>query len=266
MSRDIELEKKIDAYIKGQLTEKQAQKLWEELLKNPDYIELLNTELGVKAILSNPDITGESPGRAEDHQAIKYSAYQSWKWLSAAAAVIILAVIVSLFRMDSKKNLGELALSEISLPENLVSAPTVRSDQQRITAGDSLLNLGFKAAISGDFSEAVELYNTIIMEYPEQPVAVQSYLNRGIIQFNRNHLAEAIASFKEVVDNAGETSIIREKGYWYLGNAYIKADSLNEAYDAILKTYAMEGVFQKPAGDILRNMDKVMDNPVRENH
>ncbi len=33
MSRDLELEQQIDAYIKGKLTEEEAQRLWEELLK-----------------------------------------------------------------------------------------------------------------------------------------------------------------------------------------------------------------------------------------
>lgn len=265
MARDVELEKQIDAYIKGRLTEEQAQKLWEELLKNPDYIELLNTELGLQSMLANPEDTRrESSGRAEDHQAIAYLSRDSWKWLSAAAAVVILAIAISLFRMDSEQTLGELALSEITLSENLASAPTLRSEQHQVTPGDSLLNLGFKAAISGDLSGSLELYDIIIREYPEQPVTVQAHLNKGIIQFNRGNFREAIASFKEVAGKAGQNSFLREKAYWYLGNAYINTDSLSRAYDTIFETYSMEGIYQNPAGDLLQKLDEKLGNPSRD--
>lgn len=262
MLRDVELEKQIDAYLKGRLSEEQAQKLWEELLKNPGYIELLDTEIAVQSIVTEPD-TGKYSSDTESKQVIIHSLQNSWKWVAAVAAIVIVAVAFNFLRMNSEQTLDELALKEISLSESLASAPTLRSGQTQVAPGDSLLNQGFKAAISGDISEAMKLYDVIIKEYPDQPAVVQAYLNKGIIQFNRSNYEEAIASFKEVVSKAEETSFLREKGYWYLGNAYINTDSLNRAHDAIFEAYSLEGIYGNPAGDLLKKLDDQLDNPTR---
>lgn len=262
MPRDRELEKQIDAYIKGRLSEGQAQELWEELLKNPEYIEILNTELGVQSILTetaDPESTGQ-----EDHYELIHSLQNSWKWVAVAASIVILVVAINFFRMDAGPTLQELALSEITLSENLASAPTLRSEGTQVTPGDSLLNMGFKAAISGDIDEAIELYDAIIMDYPDDPAAVQAYLNKGIIYFNRSNFEQAIASFKEVVGKAEDRSFTREKGYWYLGNAYINTDSLQQAHEAISEVYSMEGIYRNPAGDILHKLDEQFGNPEQE--
>ncbi|WP_372637805.1 tol-pal system YbgF family protein [Fodinibius sp.] len=263
MARDVELEKKIDAYIKGHLTEEQAQELWEELLKNPGYIELLNTEISVRAMVVEDGSRESSSGTKRQHTLI-HSLQNSWKWAAAAVAIIIVAVAVNFFLTDAEQTLDELALNEIPLSESLASAPALRSGQVRSIPGDSLLNQGFKAAISGDISKAMELYDAIIKEYPDQPAAVQAYLNRGIIQFNRSDYEGAIASFREVVGKAEEQSFLREKGYWYLGNAYINTDSLSRAHEAISEVFYMEGIYRNPAGDILQELDKQPGNPARE--
>ncbi|SHF93989.1 Tetratricopeptide repeat-containing protein [Fodinibius roseus] len=260
MARDVELEKQIDAYVKGHLTEKQAQELWEELLKNPGYIELLNTEISLRNMVTEAD-SGKSSSGTKQRHALIHSLQNSWKWAAAAVAIVIVAVAVNFFLMDTEQTLDELALNEIPLSESLASAPALRSGQARSTPGDSLLNRGFKEAISGNISKAMELYDVIIQEYPDQPSAVQAYLNRGIIQFNRYNYEGAIVSFKEVVGKAEEQSFLREKGYWYLGNAYINTDSLSRAHEAIFEVYSMEGVYRNPAGDILQKLDKQLGNP-----
>lgn len=263
MSRDVELEKQIDAYIKGHLTEEQAQELWEELLKNPGYIELLNTEISVQSIVSGVGSRESAPDTGLS-QALIHSLQNSWKWAAAAVAVIIVAVTVNFFLTDGEQTLDELALNEIPLSESLASAPALRSGQARSTSGDSLLNQGFKTALSGDISKAMELYDAIIKNYPGQPAAVKAYLNRGIIQFNRGNNEGAIASFKEVVGKADKQSFVREKGYWYLGNTYINTDSLGRAHDALSEVFSMEGIYRNPAGDILQKLDKQLGNPARE--
>lgn len=265
MSRDVELEKQIDAYLKGHLSEEQAQKLWEKMLKNPEYIELLNMEIAVQSMVTEPD-SGEYSSDTENRQAIIHSLQNSWTWIAAVAAIIIVAVAVNFFRMDSEQTLDELVLNEISLSESLASAPTLRSDQMQVAPADSMLNQGFKAAISGDVSEAMDLYNDIVKEYPDQPAAVQAYLNKGIIKFNRSNYEGAIASFREVVSKAEETSFLREKGYWYLGNAYVNTDSLSRARDAILETYSMDGIYRNPSADLLQKLDEQLNNPAREYH
>jgi tetratricopeptide (TPR) repeat protein len=259
MSRDIELEQKIDAYVKGQLTEEQGRELWEELLKKPEYIELLNTEIGVKSLLSKKE-----PEEKEERHNFIYTLQNSWKWTAAAAAIALIVVAFNFFTGSSERSLEDLALNNINISENLVSSPVLRSNNTQVSTEDSLLNLGFEAALAGNISKAVSLYDTIIEKYPGDPIATKAYLNKGIIHFNDGNLKEAIASFKNVINQSEETSFIKEKGYWYLGNAYINTDSLNNAHDAMLQVYSMEGIYEQPAIDLLKKLDEELENPERD--
>lgn len=261
MSRDLELEKQIDAYIKGKLNEEQAQKLWEQLLQRPDYIELLNTELGVKSIVEKGGASHEKgeASSAEENTFI-YTLKQSKKWIAAAAAVVILVVAVNILQVDTQQTLEELALKDINIAENLSSAQILRSQKMDITPSDSLLNRGFEAAISGDMDQAITVYNTIIEEYGDKPAAVQAFLNKGIIQYNNGSFSESIASFKAVLNKVESKPIVREKAHWYMGNAYINLEKLKEARSEIQKTYAMDGIYRKSAFRLLKKLDDELGN------
>ena len=261
MSRDLELEKQIDAYIKGNLNEEQAHKLWEQLLQRPDYIELLNTELGVKSIVeerkANQEKTGTSS--AEEHTLI-YTLKQSKKWIAAAAAVVVLVIAVNILQVDTQQTLEELALKDINIAENLSSAQILRSQKTDITPSDSLLNRGFEAAISGDMDQAITMYNKIIEEYGNKPAAVQAFLNKGIIQYNNGNYSESIASFEAVLKKVESKPVVREKAHWYMGNAYINLEKLKEARTEIKKTYAMDGIYRKSAFRMLKKLDDELGN------
>lgn len=261
MSRDVELEQQIDAYIKGQLSEEESLKLWERLLKKPEYIELLNTEIEVKSLITDRSQASDKGDDQTPKHELIYRLQNSWKWVAAAAAIVVIAVSIHLFRSGTGTALEDLAVREIHLSENLASAPILRSGQGVLTPGDSLLNLGFKAAIAGDIDRALKVYNTIIRKHPNDPAAVQAYLNKGIIAFNKNQFDKAIASFKKVTQEAARQSFTREKGYWYLGNAYINTDSLTQAREAIYQAYKMKGIYRKPARDLLQKLDKRLGNP-----
>src|SRR5699024_8284617 len=202
MERDITLEKKIDAYIKGHLSDDEALQLWEELLEHPEYIELLNTELGLRSILYEKEET-DPEKQATGQESIIYSLQKSWKWIGAAAAIIILVFSTNLLQDSDTPSLQSLTIENINFSENLFSASVLRSVRQpQIDPEDSLLNLGYKAAIDGNLVEATRLYEAIIARYPDKPIAVQAYLNKGIIQFNREAFEEAATSFQAVVSKA----------------------------------------------------------------
>ncbi|MDZ7682901.1 MAG: hypothetical protein U5J63_14595 [Fodinibius sp.] len=123
MSRDLELEQKIDAYLKGKLTEEEAQQLWEKLLERPDYIELLETELGVKSILAKKSDSNEQDSTSAEERSIIYRLKTSKRWIAAAAAVAILVVAINFLQLNTSDTVGDLALKNISVTENLVVCP-----------------------------------------------------------------------------------------------------------------------------------------------
>ena len=260
MSRDLELEQQIDAYIKGRLSEEEAQQLWEELIKQPEYIDLLETELGVKSILAKQSSGDEDQSSSAEEASILYRFKSSKKWIAAAAAVAILVVAVNFLQMNTSQDIGNAALSEINIAENLSSAQILRSQKTDITPADSLLNRGFEAAISGDISKALTYYDQIIEKHKEKPAAVKAHLNKGIILYNSSSFKESIGSFEAVLENVSKKPVVREKAYWYMGNAYINLEKLKEARTEIHETYTIDGIYRKSASRLLKKLDNELEN------
>lgn len=258
MSRDIELEKEIDAYIKGKLSEEEAQQLWEKLLQRPDYIELLKTELAVKSILQERSSKENSTSAKES--SIIYSIQKSWKWMAAAAAVALLIVSINFFQFNTDSSIQSEVPSQFNLAENLASAEIFRNQKSKILPADSLLNQGFEAALSGNISKALVTYDKIISEYDDEPATMKAYLNKGIIQYNRGDFGESIKSFQAVIERKPKTEILEEKAYWYMGNAYINIEQLGKARKAIHKVYSMDGIYRKPSSRMLKKLDYQLDN------
>lgn len=254
-SRDINLEKQIDAYIKGHLSEEEVDKLWVELLKNPEYIDLLETEIAVKKVFDERN-RKEVSKPATPVFALK----KSWKWLAAAASVAILVIAINLLKVDSEQSLQQLALSDINIAESLASPEVLRNQEGRLADADSLLNIGFRAAVSGELSKALKLYQEVIETYKNEPAVAQAYLNIGIIKYNSGDYEPASEAFSNALKEVKEEPLLKEKAYWYLGNAYINLDRLEEAREAIHKTYALDGIYRKPAFRLLRKVDYELGN------
>jgi tetratricopeptide (TPR) repeat protein len=258
MSRDIELEQEIDAYVKGKLSEEEAQRLWEKLLQHPGYIELLKTELGVKSILKKRSSSSNST--PDEENGIIYSIQRSWKWMATAAAVALLVVSINFFQLDTSASLQSEVPSQFNLAENLSSAEVFRSQKTETLPADSLLNRGFEAALSGDISKAIAVYDKIISKYGDEPAATKAYLNKGIIQYNSGGFGESIKSFKAVIDRDAKREVLKEKAYWYMGNAYINIEQLEKARKAIHKVYSMDGIYRQPSFRLLKKLDYKMGN------
>lgn len=259
-SRDLNLEKQIDAYIKGQLSAQESEDLWKALLFRPDYIELLETELYIKRIIEEQDANNgqkaplPSGKQKETKRKRKFSPLL--KWMAAAASVAILIISISYIQSEQEKSLQELTLGEINIVENLASPEVMRSQDTEITGIDSLLNLGFKAAISGEVEEALGFYNNIIENYENAPNVSMAYLNLGIIHYNRENYDEASGAFENAIQNVRDDRILEEKALWYLGNSYVNMDRLKDGREAILSTYRMNGIYKNPAERLLEKLDE----------
>lgn len=264
-SRDLDLEKRIDAYIKGRLTEDKVEDLWIELLKRPKYIHRLETELSIKLIIEE-QLEAEKeeaiPSAVPDTGAQKAEPtfIRSWKWLAAAASVAILVIAINFFTYDSGQTIRQLTLGEINLVENLASPEVMRSqDVAGNTDLDSLLNLGFKAAISGDKDRALEIYQQVARDYQDDPKAAMAHLNVGIISYNAQDYEDASTAFGKAIEQVEDDRVLEEKAYWYLGNTYVNMDRLEEARTAIEQAYAFEGIYQKPASRLLQKLDEELN-------
>jgi TolA-binding protein len=249
-SREIEVRKQIDAYIKGQLSEDEIQELWNEFAKNPELLDILEIEVNVKEIIKK---------EALGSTGAKINKLPSWTWHAAAAAVVLMVAMVQLFQVDTPTNMDQFVVQNIG-PDQLETSDGVRSKDMKITEADSLLNLGFEAIISGNENRALQLFNEVISKYDEEPYGSKAFLNKGIVLYNESDYEEAISAFKESVSRGENSRMISEKAYWYLGNALINIGELEEARTAIYEAYKLEGIFRKPAFRLLKKINNDLGN------
>lgn len=232
-----ELEKKIDAYVKGDLSENEAQKMWAELLKHPLYIDWLQTEI---------DLT------RHHRQTTRQGNFQQyWKWAAAAAAVVL---VVAGLNLLSSETLNDYTVERILLRENLATAGVMRSDEPNSEIVDSLLNIGFESAVSGNINKAVSIYEEVIEKYPNTPYAAKAHLNTGIITYNRGKYTSAISSFEKVVSVVDQNNFIIEQAYWYMGNALINIEKYRRAHEALKKAYQLNGIHKEDAQRLLEKL------------
>lgn len=239
-SRKTELEKQIDAYVKGELTESEVQDLWTELLKDPEYINHLETEIDV--------------ARYYQQQANKSSNYnQYWQWFAAAAAVILIVVGLNIF---SNNSLNNYTVENILLRDNLATAQVMRSGDASFEIVDSLLNLGFENAVNNNLEKALDIYHKVIKKYPNTAYAAKAHLNIGILTYNMEQYQTSISNFKKVLSLIDKNDFIREQAYWYMGNAFINIEKFENAKKALQNAYQLSGEHKQEAKHLLDKLSK----------
>mgnify|MGYP003634081086 CR=1 FL=1 len=234
--KTLNLREKIDAYVKGQLGETDIQELWNEVAKNPALLDDLELEVGVKALLTGQEISS-SKKKATLHTL------PNWAWHTAAAAVIALVALLQLFRTPTPTELSQFVLKGIS-PDQIETSDALRSSALGISSADSLLNLGFQAAYTGNNQKALKIFDSIIEQYQQEPYASKAYLNRGIILYNSGDYPNAVVSFNEALSRIEDNRMLTEKAQWFLANAYINTNELEKALKAAGEAYIQNGVFR----------------------
>ncbi|MFP8489898.1 tetratricopeptide repeat protein [Gracilimonas sp. Q87] len=249
-SREKEIRRQIDAYIKGNLGEDQVQALWNEFAKDPELLELLELEVNIKELIEQESGSSHKKGSSQ----VSTRKLPKWTWYAAAAAIILVA-LVQLFRLDNAVSLDQMVVQTIE-PAQIETSNAVRAKDMRITSADSLLNLGFQAFLSGDDDKALNLYEKVIVDHNEEPYISKAYLNKGIIHYNNYEYQLAIRSFKQTIDRVENSRMITEKAYWYLANAFVNIGELEDARNAVTKTYQLDGVFTSPAFRLLNKLNE----------
>src|SRR6056297_2977761 len=170
-SRDKEVRRQIDAYIKGNLDETEIQELWNEFAKNPELLDLLELEVSIKKLIEQE---AASMGKGQKTQS-PIRKLPKWTWQAAAAAAIVLVALVQLFRVDNTVSLDQMVVQNIA-PAQLETSNAIRSKDLSISSADSLLNLGFQAFLSGDDRRALVINEEVIANYNEEPYGSKAYL------------------------------------------------------------------------------------------
>lgn len=170
------------------------------------------------------------------------------------AAVLLIVASIQILQIPSKSNLDQFVVNKIGA-DQLESSDGVRSKDMQISAADSMLNLGFSEFVSGNNERALYLFNEVISEFDYEPYGSKAYLNKGIVYYNQSDYDSAIVAFRFALDRVDDSRMIEEKSYWYLGNALVNTNQLEDARIAIMQAYSLDGVFRKPAFLLLQKLN-----------
>lgn len=246
--KEQDIRKQINSYIKGTLSENEISDLWTEFAKNPELLNDLELEVGVKKLIED--------GALEAHKNTAANIVQlpTWTWHAAAAAVLVLVAFIQIFQIDSRTELDQFLTSTIA-PDQVETGDGVRAKDVVVVTADSLLNLGFSALVSGNTRQALSLYNEVIENYDIEPYGSKAFTNKGILLYNEGDYAGSIGAFDDALMRVQDSRMIEEKAYWYKGNALVNIGNLEEARVAVLYAYSLDGVFRKPAFLLLQKLN-----------
>ncbi len=240
-----DIQKQIDAYVKGELTEEQISDLWVEFAKNPALLDDLELEVGVYDLIKKESASSKKA---------PVKSLPSWTWHAAAAAVLVLVALVQLFQIPSKTSLDEFLVAEIGI-DQIETSNGIRAKEMVVSAADSILNLGFSELVAGKPNRALSLFNEVIRDYDVEPYSSKAFLNKGIVYYNTAEYDSSIVAFLFALDRVSESKMIEEKAYWYLGNAYANVNELEKAREAVFQAYLLDGVFRESSFLLIQKLN-----------
>lgn len=239
-----DLERQIDLYLNGRLSEEQIDDLWAELIQDGYYLDYMKSAANLKAIIIE---SREAAKPTVAKQLRKYASYVT------AAAVVIIVGVLGVMNYSSTNSTAISPIAEIGLD-------IVRSD---VGVSANITNETIKKAIQlaadGNTLEAKELLSKELSNEQDPTLIAEFSMTLGSIQYNLGEYKEAVSSFKTVISQENISENILEKGYWLLANTYFQLDQLEEAKIAFQNTYDLDRGYSRIAKsyiNALNAMDK----------
>lgn len=258
----IELQQTIDQYIKGELSQDEIDELWIEFLKQPEWYDWFETQVHLSSLIKKgkrPSFTkGENPSDATQ-SSIDYKV-----WFYAAAAAVILAISLQFFTFEQQQPIPSLALTEIE-QSNLIGADVLRSTDTPAENLDVAINDALATAYNGETEEAIEQFQELLNESPNNTQQVRIEMNLGILFYNSGNFESAKNHFQSITEMDGIEDYEEEKSWWFLGNVLLNLNHPRQAREAVFNAYSMDGQYQSEALALLKKLDRRLGNIQPEN-
>lgn len=236
-NRNKDLEKRIEAYVDGDLSTREIDELWAELLDNEYYYDYMKSVASMKKI-------------AEDRQEksrLQGSESQKTVWLSAAAAILLMIGAATIFNISTEPAENISPISSIEL-DYYRSADGMAADNME----SDVVRRAISTANTGDVAEALSLINEELQKENSDYKEAELLITSGSILYNSGRFAEAIERFETAIEINYDDMMLRERNYWYLGNAYFQVNKLDEAKFALEQAFELNGAYSRVAQSYLR--------------
>ncbi|MBO6572314.1 hypothetical protein GYB29_04330 [bacterium] len=239
-----DLERKIDLYLNGRLSEEEIDNLWVELIQDGYYLDYMKSVANLKSIIEEKR-ESQTPGVAK--QIRKYAGYVT------AAAVVIFVGVLGVMNYSTTNTDPISPIDEIGLD-------IVRSGGGvSVNVSNEVIKKAVQLAADGSTQEAKDLLTTEL-DTEEDPALIAEFsITLGSIQYNLGEYEEAASNFKIATEQEGISESTLEKGYWLLANSYFQLDQLDEAKTAFQSTYDLDRDYSRIAKSYINALNSMDD-------
>jgi len=236
-NRNRDLEQRIEMYLEGNLSPREVDDLWAELIDNEYYFDYLKSASNLKKISEEQNKTTEEDNFGSTKQV----------WLSAAAAILLMIGAATIFNLGTES-------SEMVQPVSSIELDYYRSADGSATEGvdSEVIRRAISAANTGEISTALQLLSKELETTTSEHEKAELLVTSGSILYNSGQFSESIERFETVLDLEYDDIMLRERNYWYLGNAYFQVNKLDEAKAALEKAFELNGAYSRVAQSYIR--------------
>ena len=236
-NRNKDLEKRIEAYVDGNLSTREIDELWAELIDNEYYYDYMKSVASMKKI----SMTRESESKLQKAESRKSV------WLSAAAAILLMFGAATIFNISTEPAESVSPISSIEL-DYYRSADGMVDDDTK----SDVVRRAISTANTGDVAEALSMINEELQKDNSDYKEAELLITSGSILYNSGRFAEAINRFETALKINYDDMMLRERNYWYLGNAYFQINKLDDAKFALEQAFELNGAYSRVAQSYLR--------------
>lgn len=227
-SHILDLEDRIDLYVKGALNQNQIDELWVDVIQN-DYLDYMKTAATVRKLSVGLNVT-----------PIPLFKRERTRQFTAAAALVI-GIGTSMYYLtgsDSAPAFSPLPSIEYSL---------LRSAQTGNEVFEARLQEITVMALNGDNGHAEAALKELAVSdlAPAQRSAVT--LSLAALHYNAGNDEAALVGFAAILDSSVADPSIREKAAWYAVNALIRMNRSKEAEPYLRMVIDLDGAYKRAA-------------------
>lgn len=231
-----DLETKIDDYLAGKLTAEEVDELWVELIQDDYYLDYMKSVANLKKLVEE---------EKDSYKTFQFTPTQ--KWISAVAAVLLLVGSVVVFNLTVQSPDTVQPVSSIEL-DYYRSAEGAASEME----GTDMIRQVITAANKGNVEEALRMVDAEIALATSDEQISELLITAGSILYNNGMYQDAISRFESSLETSSNDQLLRERAYWYLGNAYFQLNKIDEAKYALEKAFEINGAYSRVAQSYLK--------------
>ncbi|MFU8811727.1 MAG: tetratricopeptide repeat protein [Balneolaceae bacterium] len=223
------------------MTPEEVDELWVELIQDDYYLDYLKSVANLKQIAEEKEKTNIltlSPAA---------------KWVSAAAAIVVIAASLVFVNL------------QIQSQEMLQPLSSIELDYYRSAEGNAAEGTGFESvrqailfANQGDPDEAILMIDRRVADESVSDIErSELMLTAGSILYNNGQFEQAISRFERALQYGNESILFQERVYWYLGNAHFQMNNIPQAVAALQVTFDFNGAYSRIAQSYLKALTSI---------